>query len=962
MGTMITRAGPEAVSAQRLVGRVRERRVLDGLMASAKGGGSAALLVGEAGIGKTALLMHAAELASRRGLRVLRASGEESEAVLAFAAIADLLLPLRDKFAELPQTQRQALEVALALSSGPVAGSLAVCSGVLGVLASAADEQPLAVLVDDFQWVDPESQQVLLFAARRLAAEPIVMLLAIRDEPGAPRPELGMPILPIGGLSAAECAELAHGVTANISESALRSLVELTGGNPLALLESLAGSPDGKGVFEPARLTLGVELEHAWGHVLEALPEDTRLALFVVAMDRTSGGRHVTAALSSLRLSLGSLAPAERRGLVRTTDGEIQLRHPLMRSVVIDQTPLWARSAACRALAGAATGHLRAWYLAAAATGPDDGAAEALAAAAIEARQRNGYGVSARTWRRAAELTADHGMRTRRLVSAATDAHLAGDSAAAAAWCEKALTMCQDQVLAAEAELVLGRARTWMGNPLSAFEGLVRAAAVIRPVSPVCAVALLAEAMQPAAMAGRVRLAQQVARQAEELWEDSAAGAACQGGASPAVLAMVSQAFVMAGELDRAARYRRRAEALLPSADLVTEQQCVTHLAQSDIWTERYEQARPRLGAVLDSARRLGAPMILPLALGLSSELGWWGGQWAAAYADAAESLQWAQELNQTGLMGYGLSLLARIDAARGDRDRCEEHVERARRDVEPRGVGCLAVYNPAALGLCALSRGDLSGAIEHLERAWDEGQREGLGTPNVVPFAGDLAEALARAGAAERAEQILAWLQERADTTGLLYPRAAAARARGILAPSVPEAETWFASARLVHQQQPVPFERARTLLCEGQALRRARRPAAARPLLRHALTIFSGLDARPWAARARAELAAAGVRADTRMDTRKSALDCLSPQELQVARAVGQGLDNAEAAAALFISRKTVEAHLTRAYRKLGVRSRTELARLLASSGPDSPGIAARPLRTASGCSGTTATTPDG
>jgi DNA-binding NarL/FixJ family response regulator/energy-coupling factor transporter ATP-binding protein EcfA2 len=930
MSSMMTGSPPEAGPVQRpcgrLVGRVREQRLLDGLVASAEGGGSATLLMGEAGAGKSTLLGHVADVAAKRaGMRVLRARGEESEAVLAFAAIADVLLPLREKFAELPQAQHQALEVCLALSSGPVPGPLAACAGALGVLASAADEQPLVILVDDFQWVDPESRQMLLFAARRLAAERIVMILAVREQPGAQSAELGLPVLRIGGLSVAECAELAWDLGAELSGTALQSLVEETGGNPLAVLENLAAAADGMGIFEPGRLALGGVLERAWARVFEELPEDTQHSLFVVATDGISGGRHVAAALRALRLSLGSLAPAERRGLVRTIDGEIQLRHPLMRSVVVSRTPLWARTAACRALADAAEGHVRAWYLAAAATGPDEAAAEALAAAAADARQRNGYGASARTWRRAAELTADRGLRTRRLLHAATDAHLAGD-AAAMAWCEEALAQCHDPVFAAEAELVLGRARTWAGDPLLAFDGLVRASAAIRSVSPTCAVALLAEATLPAAMTGRAQLVRQVAQQAEELWEDTCAAA--DGAAmSLTVLAMVAEAFVMAGELDHAARYRCRAEALLPTADLVAEQRGAAFLAQGDIWTECYEQGRQRLGAVVDCGRRTGAPAILSLALGLSGELGWWTGRWAAAYADAAESLQWAQEMNQVGLIGYGLSQLSRFEAARGDRERCEEHVERACHEVEPRGVGCLAVYNAAALGLCALSRGELAAAIDHLERAWDAGQAEGLGNPNVVPFAGDLAEALARAGATERAEQVLALLEERADATGLAYPQAAAARARGILAQNPAEAEAWFASARSAHRRRPVPFEQARTLLCEGEALRRARRPAASRRPLRHALTIFSSLAARPWAARAMTELAATGVRADAS----RSALDSLSPQELQVARAVGQGLNNVEAAAALFVSRKTVEAHLTRAYRKLGVRSRTELTRLL-------------------------------
>jgi ATP/maltotriose-dependent transcriptional regulator MalT len=457
----------------------------------------------------------------------------------------------------------------------------------------------------------------------------------------------------------------------------------------------------------------------------------------------------------------------------------------------------------------------------------------------------------------------------------------------------------------------------------------VRASAAIRPVSPERAVALLAEAILPATMTGRAHPVRQVAEQVEELWKDTCA--ADDAGASLTVPAMLAEAFVMAGELDRAARYRRRAEALVPTADLVAEQQGTALLAQGDIWTECYERSRQRLGDVVEYGRRMGAPAILSLALGLSSELGWWTGRWAPARADATEALQWAHEMNQVGLIGYGLSQLSRIEAARGDRELCEEHVEQARHEVESRGVGCLVVHNAAALGLCALSRGELAAAIDHLESAWDAGQAGGLGNPNVVPFAGDLAEALARAGSCERAEQVLAWLQERADATGLAYPLAAAARARGILAQDPVEAEAWFARARSAHQQQPVPFEQARTLLCEGEALRRARRPAASRQPLRRALAIFSGLGARPWAARAMTELNATGVRAGVRNDTSASPLDSLSPQELQDARAIGRGLNNVEAAAALFVSRKTVEAHLTRAYRKLGIRSRTELTRLL-------------------------------
>lgn len=282
---------------------------------------------------------------------------------------------------------------------------------------------------------------------------------------------------------------------------------------------------------------------------------------------------------------------------------------------------------------------------------------------------------------------------------------------------------------------------------------------------------------------------------------------------------------------------------------------------------------------VVACGRRMGASAILSLALGLSSELGWWTGRWAPAHADAVEALHWAEELDQVGLIGHVLSQLSRIEAARGDREWCEEQVQRARHEVEPRGVGCLAIYN-AALGLCALSPGELATAIDHLERAWDAGQAGGLGNANVVPFAGDLAEALARAGAEKRAEQVLAWLQERADATGLVYALVAAAPARGILANDQVEAKTWFARARSAHHGSRC--RSSRPARCSARE-RHCTAPTARRlpPTLRHALTICSGRGARPWAVRAMTELAATGARADTRNVTSTSALDSLSPQE---------------------------------------------------------------------------------
>ena len=365
--------------------------------------------------------------------------------------------------------------------------------------------------------------------------------------------------------------------------------------------------------------------------------------------------------------------------------------------------------------------------------------------------------------------------------------------------------------------------------------------------------------------------------------------------------------------------------------------------AQSLGWAERYSEARHQLTTLLDAARRLGSPTILAFALAISAEIGWWSGQWPTAYADATESLQWATENGQPGLRVYGLSMLARLEAARGEREACQAHVDKAQREVEPRGVGCAPVYG-YSMGLAALGAGELHDAVEKLQHAADlalgQGMKnpKGMKNPNVFPLAGDLAEALARAGESGRCVQILNWLDEGAHATGLAYPHAVACRVRGILTDEPEEAQRLFAaSLAALDKVGSAPFEQARTLLCSGEAMRRNYRPAAARVPLNRALAVFDGLSARPWAARASAELAASGVK-DQRIPmsaTGQKSLRELSPQELQVARIAARGQNNIEAAAALFVSRKTVEAHLTRVYRKLGIRSRTQLARILLANG---------------------------
>jgi DNA-binding CsgD family transcriptional regulator len=925
------------IDADIMVGRDNERRLLSGLVDSLTVGGGAAMVLGEPGMGKTSLLGFVADYAKHQDISVRMLRGVESEAVLPFAAITDLLWPLQEHLATLPAIQREALEVCLALSAGPPHGPLAACAGTLGVLTAATDQRPLVILVDDLQWLDAESAQILLFVARRVLDERLAMVFTVRAEPGTPPPDTGLPTLSLSGLSTEECARIATVMGVRLTPATLASLVGSTGGNPLAIVERLRpGSGPWVNDWWPSLQSGGLHksLERSWGRLFDQLPNQARTAIFVLAADHDTGGRHTAVALDTLGLSLSSLEPAERLGLVAFTDSGIGLRHPLLRSVVLTRTPLAERVCAYRALADAADGYSRSWYLAAAAIGPNEEVAAALVASADEARQRNGLRASARTLRRAAELTTNPDLRAERLLQAAHDAHLAGDSSSAVALCEQALSYRDDPSFGVDVQRIAGGALTSLGEPRRALELMTAAAVRARSSDPVRAAEILAEATGPAIMQGEMHLVRELAEQVECIWEHSPDTAAI---ATSTALAMVAGAFSISGEIARAAVYLRRAAELPPSSSKIAELHAAAFHAQSLGWAERYSEASYQLTILLDAARRLASPTMLAFALAVSAEIGWWSGQWATAYADATEAMQWATENDQPGLLAYGLAMLARIEAARGERESCQAHISKAQREIEPRGVGLVPIYGYSR-GLAALGAGELSDACDSLQEAWDLASRQGIDNPNVFPIAGDLAEALARAGESNRCAKILNWLDERAEATGLAYPRAAACRTRGILAISADEAQRWFAeSLDALDAVGPIAFEQARTLLCSGEAMRRNRRSVAAREPLHEALKLFEGLGARVWAARASGELAASGVKHQRATDwlERHRGLQELSPQELQVARIAGRGQNNAEVAAALFVSRKTVEAHLTRVYRKLGIRSRTELARILLANG---------------------------
>lgn len=893
------------------VGRRRELERLGALVRGPNGG--SAVVRGAAGLGKSALLGRLADMAPGR---VLHARGVESEAVLPFAAAADLLMPLREFFPQLPAAQREALEVSLALRDGPGAGPLATCLATLGVLAAAAERTPLLVVVDDLQWVDPSSQQALMFTALRLSSDPAVLIMAVRDELGVPRVPIDLPTVELGGLSVAECADLVRAMGAATVPLSARELHERTGGNPLAIVELLRSGQDVRGFPDNDVGMAALALRRMWANAVDRLPERVRDALFVLAASRSAAAADLGRSLGRLGMTLDDLVPAEGIGLIGESGGEIRLRHPLLRAVIIEHTPLAVRLDGYRALADSADADLRPWYLAAAATGPDEAVALALVAAAQTARRRGGYGASARAWRRAAQLTGDAHERAARLLEGAGDAMLAGAAELVVPWCEEALSIRDGVVFAADVERVRARARMSIGQPQLAHDELVAAAERVRDVDLDRGVALFAEAAMAGSIAGDVGRSVQAARRCES---------ALPAGRRPVGVTVVSAvASLEVGDVAAARTLLDDADRMIEPADMVGDQLVVVGLGQGMVWAEQHERARSRLDAVVEAARLGGAPMALAYALAVRSELETWTGQWTAAYADAEESLRWAEELGQATWIGKGQGSLARLEAARGESVLCRARIERP----ELERVDGMRVHIPALLGLCALSEGRPELAVEHLEQAHAAASAAGLGTPTIVPVAGDLLEALVDAGDKAGAAALLGWIDERAAVTGLTYPAVVAARCRGMLAGDADAAAGHFATAHALHARRPMPFERARTLFAQARTLRALRRVSAARPLLRDALTAFEMLGAHPWAERVATELAAAGGRRRG-SDDDEIRLDVLTGPEFQIARAVADGRSNVEVAAALFVSRKTVESQLTKIYRKLGLRSRTELAR---------------------------------
>lgn len=913
-----------------LVGREAELSRLEALISAARAGRSQALLLcGDPGVGKTSLCQAAVDMAD--GMQVLCSRGVSSESELPFAGLTELFGGAAELLGALPDRQRVAMEGALGLGQPTSVDPFAVRVATLGLLAVFADEAPVLCVIDDLQWMDDSSAEALTFAARRLHAEGVAMLFARRptDEPGGATGEIET--LTLGGLSQAAAAYVLSAVAGRtVDADVARSLHAATSGNPLALVELPGLLSDGQlGGWEPLDdpLPPGPITDRAFRRRIAELEPDCRTALLVAAASGTGELPVVLAALMDLGIAQAALEPAEEAQIVSIDQGRVEFRHPLLRSAAYYGAMAPARRQAHGAVARALEvgDGRRPWHLGAAAVVSDADIAEALEQVGTDARQRGAHATAARALQRAAQLTPEADMRARRLGEASVDLHLIGRPGAAVDLAAEALRHARRASLHADLEIAHSSYLMLVGQPQEAHRLLMAEAAGFESDEPGRAAILQMTAVGPCLLSGEGRLAYMTAERAH-------GNARAVGGPLEVFAdAVLAQTLVIRGDTARARLLLEGCLPFLIEADPIrgvylslAQSACISYM-----WIEQFATARLLLERIIDSARAAGAPGLLPFPLWELSELDFRCGAWDEAYSGTHEALELAHETGQAIHLPRLLAALARIEAQRGDAQQCRAHVAESLRLASELGtLHAARMTADEVLGLLDFAENRPDGALVRLDALGLALAEEEVGEPSLMGAVPERIEALARVGRTEDAGVALASLSRQATVTGSSWARAVAKRCAGVLA-SGDAIDEHFNEALAFHDELALPFERARTELCFGEALRRAKRRSQAREQLQRALDAFVAVGARPWVERAEHELAATGQTARRRESSTAAEL---TPQELRVALAVAHGASNREAATALFLSTKTIEFHLGSVYRKLGIRSRSELARLYA------------------------------
>src|SRR4051794_4819251 len=911
-----------------LLGRRSECEALDGLVEAVRGGTSRVLVLrGDAGIGKSALLEHLVASASAGG-RVLRAAGGEAEMELPFAGMQALCAPMLDRVGRLPGPQRDALSTAFGLDGGAAPDRFMVGLAVLSLLADAAEDEPLVCVVDDAQWLDRVSAQTLAFVARRLLAERIGLVFALRDE-GDDHQLVGLPELAVAGIDDHDARRLLDTTIPGPLDGRVRDrILAEAGGNPLALLElprGLTPATVAGGFGLPRTMPLVSRLEQRFVGQLEQLPEPTRRLQLLAAAEPVGDVTLLLRAAERLGIGPDALAPARALGLI-DIGPRVRFRHPLVRSAAYRSASDLDRREVHRALAEATDPEhdpdRRAWHRAHAAAGPDETVADELQRSATRARARGGVAAAAAFLGRAADLTPDPARRGERALAAAQAAF---DSAAPASALEflAVAELCplderqRARLARLRGEVAFGLRRGSDAPPL-----LLDAAARFGAIDPAAARETYLEALGAAMYSGRLADPAGVRKAAE------AARAAPPAPVPPRSIDLVLDGMATRftdGPAAGAPPLRGALEAVRdePLADHAATMRwlllcpVVQSLAVFELWDDAAFAAVATRGVGL--AREAGALRTLPVALVYLSGVRLFDGDFAAAAALLQEADGITGTTGNAGLV-YGLLLLS---AWRGDVTEAHRLIDDGIQSATARGEGRVLALAGYATAVLDNSLGHYASALDGARRATEDEDQGYAGIALV-----ELVEAATRSGRPELAVDALPSLEVRAHAAGTDWALGILARARALVnEDDVAEAFHREAIERLGRTRMRVELARARLLY--GEWLRREGRRVDAREQLESAHDAFTRTGAEAFAERSRRELLATGATVTPRTGAPR---DVLTPQERQIASMAGDGHTNPEIGAQLFISPRTVEYHLRKVFRKLDVSTRRELGDVLA------------------------------
>ena len=907
-------------------GRVAERQRLDGLLERVRHGEGAALVVrGEAGIGKTALMRYCARQAS--GCRVTEIVAVEAELELPFAALHELCAPALGGLAALPDPQRRALEVAFGLSAGSPPDRFMVGLAVLGLVAEAASERPVVWLIDDAQWLDEATRQIIEFVGRRLLADPILILAAVR-ETGNERLLPALPPLTLDGLTDDDARALLMMVVPGYLDEQIRDrIVAETGGNPLGLLELPRGMSQAElagGFGMPGARTLPGHIEDHYLRRIRALPEATQQLMLLAAADPTGDATLLWRAAETLGVSRRAAGSAEAEQLLEI-GSRVRFRHPLVRSATYGAATSEDRCAAHLALAEATDAGVdperRVWHLAAGATGPDEAVASELERTANTAQARAGLAAAAAFLQRAVELTDEPARRAERALAAAQAQLHAGAFESALSLLAESDAVAVDDLQRGRAERLRGQVQ-WASRPgAEAPPLLLEAARKLERLDVQLARETYLEAWMASFVAGGY------AHPGGRLPEISrAARAGPPASATPGLCDYLldgNVASVIDGRAASASSFRAALEMFLGDQLTASEWLQWGHHATHAAVTAWDIDSWGKLSARhVDLARGSGA--LAPLAIALSGRAMFhaWCGDFEAADAMVAEETAVKEATGQQWYSPGGLLLTAlRGRSAEGLALTRASYEESTRRGE---GQGALVALWTRAI-LCN-GLGQYADALAAAREGAD-----GMEMANMTGFVLiELIEAAARTHQTDLARQSFARLSSHtiddADWSAGLEARSRALVVDGTVA------ENSYVEALAHFADTPLRFDRARTHLLFGEWLRREGRRIDARQHLGEAHGEFADMGASEYAERARRELLATGEK------VRKRQVDAqtdLTPQEEHIARLARDGRTNAEIGAAIFISVRTVEWHLRNVFTKLGITSRRELGKVLPARG---------------------------